>query len=72
MVVKLLPKPERRTIPADQDHQVAKMPSGCGTKAAYDLIQDRLEEVADEETVWADETEVSEQGIMNCYSPIKT
>ena len=30
--------------------------------AAYDLIQDRLVEVADEETVWAYETEVLEQG----------
>ena len=33
--------------------------------AAYDLIQDRLEEVADEETVRADETEVMEQRRLN-------
>ena len=32
---------------------------------AYDLIQDRLEEVADEETVRADETEVLEQRRLN-------
>ena len=33
--------------------------------AAYDLIQDRLEEVADEETVRTDETEVMEQQRLN-------
>ena len=33
--------------------------------AAYNLIQDHLEEVADEETVWADETEVMEQQRLN-------
>ena len=32
---------------------------------AYDLIQDRLDEVADEETVGADETEVMEQQRLN-------
>ena len=33
--------------------------------SAYDLIQDPLEEVADEETVRADETEVAEQQRLN-------